>query len=63
MTAPFSLSTRLKWRHGWHIVACGNGGIGMGAGLYFYTSSLFVVSASETLGWIRGEISAGAAPS
>ncbi|WP_226663332.1 MFS transporter [Alteriqipengyuania lutimaris] len=42
-------------------MASGHVGIGVGAGLYFYTSSLFVVPASETFGWTRGEISAAAA--
>ena len=61
MTSPTALSTRQEWQRGWHIVASGHVGIGVGAGLYFYTSSLFVVPASETFGWTRGEISAGAA--
>ncbi|NCP17759.1 MAG: MFS transporter [Erythrobacter sp.] len=61
MIASAALSTRQEWRRGWHIVASGHVGIGVGAGLYFYTSSLFVVPASETFGWTRGEISAGAA--
>ena len=61
MTAPVPLSSRQEWRRGWHIVASGHVGIGVGAGLYFYTSSLFVVPASETFGWTRGEISTAAA--
>ena len=61
MTSATALSTRQEWRRGWHIVASSHVGIGVGATLYFYTSSLFVVPASETFGWTRGELSAGAA--
>ena len=61
MTSATALSTRQEWRRGWYIVASSHVGIGVGATLYFYTSSLFVVPASETFGWTRGELSAGAA--
>lgn len=36
-------------------------GMATGAGLYFYTSSLFVIPLSEQYGWSRGEIAMGAA--
>ena len=61
MTTATAHTTGQEWRRGWHIVASSHVGIGVGAGLYFYTSSLFVVPVSETFGWTRGQISAGAA--
>lgn len=60
---PYSPAAKgaLEWRRGWNVVASAHVGMATGAGLYFYTSSLFVVPLSETFGWSRGDISLGAA--
>lgn len=59
--SPLAASVRQEWRRGWNIVASAHVGMATGAGLYLYTSSLFVVPLSEQFGWTRGDISLGAA--
>jgi len=50
-----------EWKRGGSVVLSAHVGMATGAGLYFYTSSLFVVPLSEEFGWSRGDISLGAA--
>lgn len=50
-----------EWRRGWRAVAGCAAGVGTGAGLYQYVSSLLVEPIQTTLGWTRGEIATGAA--
>jgi predicted MFS family arabinose efflux permease len=50
-----------EWRRGWRVVAASAVGVGTGAGLYQYLSSLFVEPLEATFGWDRGEIGSAAA--
>lgn len=50
-----------EWKRGGSVVASAHVGMATGAGLYFYTSSLFVIPLSEQYGWSRGDIAMGAA--
>ncbi|OBX18829.1 hypothetical protein A9995_09725 [Erythrobacter sp. QSSC1-22B] len=50
-----------EWQRGGSVVASAHVGMATGAGLYFYTSSLFVIPLSEQYGWSRGDIAMGAA--
>lgn len=52
---------RAEWQRGWRVVMASAFGIGTGAALYQYVSSLFVVPVQGAFGWSRGEIATGAA--
>lgn len=54
-------SAQGEWRRGWAVVAASAVGVGTGAGLYQYMSSLFVGPLEATFGWDRGEIGTAAA--
>ena len=55
------LSVRDEWRRGGRVVVSAHIGMATGAGLYLYTSSLFVLPFSISFGWSRGDISTGTA--
>lgn len=61
MTPP---SSRIaEWRAGWNVVLSSAIGIGTGAALYQYVSSLFIAPLESELGWARGDIALiGATP-
>jgi predicted MFS family arabinose efflux permease len=50
-------SRRAEWHSGWPVVASSAIGIGTGAALYQYVSSLFIAPLQAEFGWSRGEIS------
>ena len=50
-----------EWRRGWRVVGASFIGMGVGAGLYQYVSSLFIRSLEDAFGWSRGEIATAAA--
>lgn len=50
-----------EWRRGWRVVGASAVGIGTGAALYQYVSSLFIAPVQAAFGWSRGEIATGAA--
>lgn len=52
----FAPDRRSEWKRGWLVVAASTVGIGTGAGLAQYTSSLFVEPLQAAFGWTRGEI-------
>ncbi len=45
-----------EWRRGWPVVASSAIGIGTGAALYQYVSSLFIAPLEAAFGWSRGDI-------
>ena len=52
-----------EWRAGWRVVLSSAIGIGTGAALYQYVSSLFIAPAEAELGWSRGDFALiGATP-
>lgn len=52
-----------EWRAGWPVVLASACGIGTGAALYQYVSSLFIGPAQTELGWSRGDFALiGATP-
>ena len=52
-----------EWRAGWPVVLSSAIGIGTGAALYQYVSSLFIAPAQAELGWSRGDFALiGATP-
>lgn len=52
-----SHSSRIaEWRTGWSVVLSSAIGIGTGAALYQYVSSLFIAPLESELGWSRGDI-------
>lgn len=52
-----------EWRAGWRVVLSSAVGIGTGAALYQYVSSLFIAPAEAELGWSRGDFALiGATP-
>ncbi len=55
------VGARDEWRRGWRVVAASAVGVGTGAGLYQYLSSLFVAPLEAAFGWDRGEIGSAAA--
>lgn len=59
-----SHSSRIaEWRAGWSVVLSSAIGIGTGAALYQYVSSLFIAPLESELGWSRGDIALiGATP-
>jgi predicted MFS family arabinose efflux permease len=50
-------SRSAEWRRGWPVVASSAIGIGTGAALYQYVSSLFIAPLQGDFGWSRGQIS------
>lgn len=50
-------SRSAEWRRGWPVVASSALGIGTGAALYQYVSSLFIAPLQADFGWSRGQIS------
>lgn len=50
-----------EWRKGWAGVVAAMVGMGAGAGLYQYVSSLFIAPLEQAFGWSRGEIATAAA--
>lgn len=50
-------SRSAEWRRGWPVVAASGLGIGTGAALYQYVSSLFIAPLQADFGWSRGQIS------
>lgn len=58
-TSP--LSAAGEWRRGWSVVAAAFIGMGVGAGLHQYVSSLFIRSLEAEFGWARDEIAGAAA--
>jgi predicted MFS family arabinose efflux permease len=50
-----------EWRRGWPVAAASLIGMGVGAGLYQYVASLFIVPLQDAFGWSRGEIAGAAA--
>lgn len=56
-------SRTAEWRAGWPVVLSSAFGIGTGAALYQYVSSLFIGPAEAELGWSRGDFALiGATP-
>lgn len=56
-------SRNAEWRAGWPVVLSSACGIGTGAALYQYVSSLFIDPAQSELGWSRGDFALiGATP-
>lgn len=56
-------SRTAEWRAGWPVVVSSAFGIGTGAALYQYVSSLFIGPAEAELGWSRGDFALiGATP-
>lgn len=52
-----------EWRAGWSVVLSSAIGIGTGAALYQYVSSLFIAPLESELGWSRGDVALiGATP-
>ncbi len=56
-----AVSSAGEWRRGWRVVAAGGVGLGTGAALYQYVSSLFIPSLEAAFGWARGDIATAAA--
>lgn len=56
-----SPSSQAEWRAGWSYVAAAMVGMGVGAGLFQYVSSLFILPLEQAFGWSRGDISAASA--
>ncbi|WP_430446729.1 MFS transporter [Sphingorhabdus contaminans] len=56
-----SPSSQAEWRAGWSYVAAAMVGMGVGAGLFQYVSSLFILPLEQGFGWSRGDISAASA--
>lgn len=54
-------TTAGEWRRGWRVAGASFVGMGVGAGLYQYVSSLFIGPLEEAFGWSRGEIASAAA--
>jgi predicted MFS family arabinose efflux permease len=54
-------ATRGEWRHGWPTVCGAAVGVGTGAALYQYVSSLFIEPLEATFGWTRADIGDAAA--
>lgn len=50
-----------EWQGGWHAVIAAMVGMGAGAGLYQYVSSLFIAPIEQAFGWSRGEIATASA--
>lgn len=50
-----------EWRRGWRVAGASFVGMGVGAGLYQYVSSLFIVPLETAFGWSRGDIATAAA--
>ncbi|MCR6643720.1 MAG: MFS transporter [Terricaulis sp.] len=50
-----------EWRRGWSVAAASFIGMGVGAGLYQYVSSLFIAPLEAAFGWSRGDIAGAAA--
>lgn len=57
--APMRASA--EWRRGWSVAAASFVGMGVGAGLYQYVSSLFITPLEAAFGWSRGDIAGAAA--
>lgn len=53
-----ALSAAREWRQGWPTVLACSVGVGTGATLYPYMSSLFLAALSESFNWTRGQVSA-----
>jgi len=50
-----------EWRRGWRVAGAAFVGMGVGAGLFQYVSSLFIAPLEEAFGWSRGDIATAAA--
>lgn len=50
-----------EWQAGWSHVAAAMVGMGVGAGLFQYVSSLFIMPLEKAFDWSRGDISAASA--
>ncbi|HRP11416.1 MAG TPA: MFS transporter [Terricaulis sp.] len=50
-----------EWRRGWRVAGAAFVGMGVGAGLFQYVSSLFITPLEDAFGWSRGEIAGAAA--
>jgi predicted MFS family arabinose efflux permease len=61
MSETNTLSVVGEWRRGWSVVGASFVGMGVGAGLYQYVSSLFIASLESAFGWSRGDIATAAA--
>ncbi len=55
------LSASAEWRRGWRVLVASFVGMGVGAGLFQYVSSLFIAPLEAAFGWSRGEIATAAA--
>jgi predicted MFS family arabinose efflux permease len=58
---PTGAGARAEWRRGRKVVTSAHLAMATGAGLYLYTSSLFVIPLTSTFGWSRGDLATGAA--
>lgn len=56
-----TLTAAGEWRRGWRVAGASFVGMGVGAGLYQYVSSLFIAPLEDAFGWSRGEIAGAAA--
>ncbi len=59
--AEAPISATAEWRRGWSVAAASFVGMGVGAGLYQYVSSLFITPLEAAFGWSRGDIAGAAA--
>lgn len=54
-------NAQAEWKRSWNVVGASVVGMGTGAGLYQYVSSLFIQPLEASFGWSRGEISSASA--
>jgi predicted MFS family arabinose efflux permease len=61
MNTDTALTSVGEWRRGWRVAGASFVGMGVGAGLFQYVSSLFIRSLEDAFGWSRGDIAGAAA--